>query len=366
MDGDSRIGRVAPAHSAALATGDTAPDRVPELRFSTADIPARLQFDAWRERLSAWVEVLPVGEPERGFRVEQRTWQLGPLALSWAAGEENARSRRDLARMRRDQLDHWVLTFMRCGEYRSHLGEESVVINRHKLALWGMQMPSHSERGKAEWLTIFVARDALPEIAPAFDALLGRTLDTALGDLLRAYLDALARQLPQMTAAEAPRAAEATLAVLRAAISGSAENCEGARPQFEAAVRNRAMALVRRNLGSARLDPARLCRMAGISRSGLYRIFESDGGVARAIQRERLRAIRRALADPAERRGIACIAEELGMPDPSSFSRAFRQEFGLTPREFRAEALAMGGVILPGGAVQGQSQHLGEMFRQLR
>ncbi|WP_165943296.1 helix-turn-helix domain-containing protein [Roseicella aquatilis] len=348
------------------AAGATAPARLPELRFSTSDLPAPRQFEAWRERLSAWMEVLPVDDPRTGFVAEQRSWHLGPLAVTWSSSRNGSLNRREAARARRDQLDHWVITFMRQGEFRCRLGDDSVTLDQHNLALYGMQHSNHADRGAAEWLMVFVARDALPEIAPSFDALLGRTLDTALGGLLRGYLDGLTRQLPRMTRAEAPRATEATLAVLRAAVTGSAEHCAAARPQLQTVMRSRVTALIRQNIGSARLDPTRLCRMAGVSRSQLYRIFEPEGGVAHAIQRERLRAIRRALADPAERRSIGRIAEGCGMPDPSSFSRAFRQEFGMTPGEFRDVARSAGGSVLPDSLISGQPRPLDAMFRHLR
>lgn len=353
------------AETPACAGRAEPPAGLPDLRFSTASLPAPQQFEAWRDRLSAWMEVLPTQDRAGGFRAEHRTWQLGPIAVTWSSGE-GLINRRDLARARRDQLDHWVIVLMRHGEFLYHSDSGSLVVDRRNLVLYGMQMPNLSERSEAEWIMAFVARDALPDIAPSFDALLGRTLDTAMGGLLRGYLDGLTEQLPRMSQAEAPRAAEATLAMIRATVTGSADHCEAARPQVQAAIRSRVMGLIRANLGSARLDPVRLARMAGMSRSQLYRAFEPEGGVARAIQRERLRAIRRALADPAERRGIARIAEELGMPDASSFSRIFRQDFGMSPREFREHALAVGGTAPPVPAPPGEARHIGEVFRHLR
>ena len=131
-------------------------------------------------------------------------------------------------------------------------------------------------------------------------------------------------------------------------------------------LRSRVLALIRSQLGSVRLDPARLCQMAGMSRSQLYRLFEPDGGVARTIQRERLRAIRRILADPTDRRSLARIAEDLGMPDPSGFSRAFRQEFGMTPTEFREEVLTAGGALPLGAGLPRQARDLSDVLRRLR
>jgi AraC-like DNA-binding protein len=97
----------------------------------------------------------------------------------------------------------------------------------------------------------------------------------------------------------------------------------------------RLRALIRANLGSAMFGPARLCRLAGISRSQLYRLFEVHGGVALCIQRERLAAAHRALSNPSDLRSISDIAESVGLFDPSSFSRMFRRSFGVSPRDLR-------------------------------
>jgi AraC-like DNA-binding protein len=77
-----------------------------------------------------------------------------------------------------------------------------------------------------------------------------------------------------------------------------------------------------------------------MSRSNLYRLFENTGGVARYIQRERLVEAHAVLSDPATAKSISAIAEDLCFADASSFSRAFKREFGLSPGEVRAAAVA--------------------------
>ena len=78
-----------------------------------------------------------------------------------------------------------------------------------------------------------------------------------------------------------------------------------------------------------------LCRELGISRSGIYRLLEAEGGVARYIQRLRLSESFAQLNDPYNRKPIAVIADELGLIDSSSFSRAFRRQFGISPTDAR-------------------------------
>ena len=96
-------------------------------------------------------------------------------------------------------------------------------------------------------------------------------------------------------------------------------------------------------------------------------MFEPSGGVARHIQAERLREAHRALADPDNQRDIHAVAEDLGFYDASTFSRTFRREYGCTPSEVRATALAGTGDIPPIRAdVRPPMDSLTEVLRILR
>src|SRR5262249_51170805 len=64
------------------------------------------------------------------------------------------------------------------------------------------------------------------------------------------------------------------------------------------------------------------------------------GGVARYIQRQRLLEARAVLSDPRTTQSISAIAENLCFVDASSFSRAFKREFGYSPSQVRSAALA--------------------------
>ena len=81
-----------------------------------------------------------------------------------------------------------------------------------------------------------------------------------------------------------------------------------------------------------------LCRELGMSRSTLYRLLELEGGVAHYIRRLRLSVCLAQLSNPSNTKPIAMIAEELGLTDPSSFSRAFRRQFGISPSDVREAA----------------------------
>ena len=71
----------------------------------------------------------------------------------------------------------------------------------------------------------------------------------------------------------------------------------------------------------------------------LYRLLEGEGGVARYIQRRRLSESFAILCDTSNNFSIASIAETLCFADASNFSRAFRREFGMSPRDVRTASL---------------------------
>ena len=172
------------------------------------------------------------------------------------------------------------------------------------------------------------------------DAACGSTLNTPLGHLLGDYMIALEQRLPEVTEADGPRLSNAVGAMVAAAVAPSAERVAVANQQIDLGCKERVRQVVRRHLRTPTFGPTILCRLVGMSRSHLYRLFEDIGGVARYIQRERLREAHAVLGDPATTQSISVIAEDLCFADASSFSRAFKREFGHSPGEVRSAALA--------------------------
>lgn len=306
------------------------------LVFDTAALAERDRVEAWHARHAFWMDVTPREGP---FHARSELWSLGPLLLSWNRASA-ARNIRGPARVRGDQLDHVTLIQWRSGTMQGRLGRADFTGRRLAPSVFGLHLPLEADRSEAEWLMAFLPRDWVADAAPGLDARMGQVLDTPMGRLLGSHLDQMARELPHLAPADLLSASEATRLLLRAAARPSNDAMAEARPVIEATQRSRLRQLIRRELASARLSPARLAQLSGISRSRLYRLFEGEGGVARVILAERLRAVRRILADPQDHRPIARIAEAAGLPDPSAFGRAFRRDTGLSPGAFRAAVQA--------------------------
>lgn len=333
--------------------------------FSTEGLPPDRQFAAWRDQCASLVEMIAPLTAGPGFAAAHQVWDLGGMALSRVRAPA-ATWRRTAAQIRRDSIDHWVIGISRGGEQVLRSATACGTVPAGIPYAFSLNEPVEARRDDMDWIALFVSRDLFPERAPAIDAALHAPLDGPLGRLLGTHIEQLARQLPRMTDTELPHAAAATRAMIGACLSGATAPLHDAAQQVERTRLARIKAIIRRNIASPSLGPRRLCLLGEVSRSQLYRLFTPLGGVARYIQSERLRQAERAIADPADRRDIARIAEGLGFYDASSFSRAFRREFGLTPRDLRAVAQAgLGGAPVPRTATAGAAPAFTEILRRM-
>lgn len=96
-----------------------------------------------------------------------------------------------------------------------------------------------------------------------------------------------------------------------------------------------------RHLTNAELDCAAVAAALKLSPRYINQLLEAEGtSLSRYIWRQRLDRAASDLRNPAwSRRSISVIAMSHGFNDLSHFSKAFRQAFGTSPRDYRAAAL---------------------------
>lgn len=96
------------------------------------------------------------------------------------------------------------------------------------------------------------------------------------------------------------------------------------------------------NLGVPDLSIEMVARATGMSRASLHRLFRDQPcTLMRWVQQERLTACRRLIEAPGRpTRTLTEIALSQGFKSPAHFSAAFRECYGLTPRDYRATIAA--------------------------
>jgi transcriptional regulator GlxA family with amidase domain len=118
---------------------------------------------------------------------------------------------------------------------------------------------------------------------------------------------------------------------------GSPETRAALRFGFLKAARN----VLAQNLHRPGLSPLAVATELGISVRQLHLLFEPTGrSLARTLMAMRLTEARRVMLGVMSTRPIADVAYACGFDSMATFYRVFRQTYGMTPSEVRAEKIA--------------------------
>ncbi|WP_311030269.1 helix-turn-helix transcriptional regulator [Mesorhizobium koreense] len=337
-------------------------DKLPcSIDFSTLEFPARDQFDVFREAHRDAADGQLISSRSPSFPARQVVWDLNTMIFTYIKYPGASVTHR-WRHLKRPKVDHWYLMlpfqFIHSGK-RDERPAASPSL--HCLA-----KPFEFETSAEGYVVLFVPRDTLG-LTPVLDQMANAQFDGGIGSILADYLLLLNRSLSELRITELPTVVEATRSLLAACMAPSMERLVNARNPIDMTLLERARVLIGRRLLDRDLSPESICRDLRVSRSRLYRLFEPTGGIYSYIRRQRMLQARDALSDNTDMRPVGQIAEHWGFVDPSAFSRSFKHEFGMSPKEARMMGWDGNGHVLPKEPSKQhfEGQSLGEMLRTL-
>ncbi|QKV91515.1 helix-turn-helix domain-containing protein [Streptomyces sp. NA02950] len=248
--------------------------------------------------------------------------------------------------IRRSDPEIYHLSAPLRGAMRITQGNGSLVVRTGELVLVSSSHPYeghlHTRQDLVAAAEIMIPRALLP--LPAH--LVHRTTAVRLpgregiGALLLPFLTRLSRDTVHYGPLEAQRLGSVALDLAGALIAHHFDAPLPPEPH-QRALTVRVQGFIHRHLGDPRLTPERIAAAHHISARSLHRLFQGQGlTVSAFIRRQRLERARRDLADPRlGDRPIHAIAARCGFPRPADFTRAFRAEYGIPPRDYRRTAL---------------------------
>lgn len=311
-------------------------------------------------------DVIPL-TAEDDFNVSSATIMTGNALLvdSLATALEYDRTSAHVAR---GGLDHYHVTLCLQGEMRFSSGRRELTLRAGDICLIDMAQPNRTVLTSAgddrtRLMALILQRGVLaPRLAHPDSA----TATFLPGSHHHARLLAdhfAALWQPAVPEAGDQAATIEAMADIVAAAAGGAADAEG---HVERAERHLYLAMIKRhiaaNLETDSLAADDLCRRFHISRASLYRLFEVDGGLARYVQEQRLNRALTLLISPASRgKRLIDLAVDLQFSSDSTFVRAFRRQFGLTPGEIRELSEAW---LRETGAVPGPDDLLHQLARR--
>ncbi len=295
--------------------------------------------DEWQDVVSRCFIPINFDSFEPGFTARMDHLELDDsISISCVAtdGHTVDRSERLAARSEVDDL-HLSLQVASRGTVRQ--GRRMVSVRPGSASMYATDSPyylDYSEPGQQQ-LIVQVSQSALDVPSQAIKGGLGQ-LSLPANDATRVFftyaLD-LHRHGPQPQIPEAKEAAEVAKDLAATMIRASAEGTR-VLPRTRGGLLRAIQDFVSVNLPHVRVDD--IAAEFFLSRRTVYHVFEDVGMTPSDYLRSRRLALAAArLADPELADvPIAEIAASAGFDDATTFTRAFRRQHGVTPREWRA------------------------------
>jgi len=312
-------------------------------QISTASCAPRDRSRHWHETIAATYFPLDLrfAEADR-FAGELRLWDLGDVSLSRLASEP-LEYRRMPNHFRGERDEHYLVTlpvrsevlFSQCGKdvrccpgglilERSH---EPYVFSHDQAAdLWVVKVSAAALGGRIRQPDRFCSLQ--------FDATQGG------GGLFADMLELIPRRVENQSEQLRTTIGRQLVELLVLALQEDERTLTAGGTAVRAAHLSRIEACVRRRIGDSSLDSETIARACRISVRYLHELFrDADTTLGGWIRDQRLEACREALGDPFGNETIAEIGYKWGFSGQAQFSRAFRAQFGVPPRDYREQAL---------------------------
>lgn len=302
---------------------------------SAAYEEAHEAFAHYRDLYARGTDVERTSAP---FFARSRSWRLERTLLF--AREYGGVCHRRRERVADDGFDHFVMHHVVSGELIGGPYGQAVPVKPGETLLLDTREPMESGSRSVKLITVSVARDSVRAAAGDLDNLHGRRIHAKEGALLGALLRALVEQVPHLPSGAHAAITRTLIDLLSVALNPAGM---GARSEFyrlEHVRRETVRRLIESNLDTPDFSVQDIVTVTGISRAGLYRLFEDRGGVARFIQLCRLQQLRDRLDNRAfDHLPLAELAPALGFASESHAGRLFKQAFGIAPGAYRAASI---------------------------
>ncbi|WP_233290011.1 helix-turn-helix domain-containing protein [Kitasatospora sp. MBT66] len=317
--------------------------------MSNAGVPAADRFEWFTDMVARDVVPVAVSSPQAAdFKAEAAFLSLGPVEVS-VHTHPALHSRRPAALTRRSDPEQYQLALVD-GEnpmWISQRGSESGPVGG-ELVLWDTSRPfeagTRDEQGTSRCLVLHIPRKELLINPDKADRLLARRIPAqrGTGAILVRFLTSLGEHAAECGPEELGRlgAIARDLAAVCLAEHADAGREVDAGAQARALL-ERVKVFIEHNLDDPDLAPGTIAERHHISVRSLHLLFQhEEESVSRLIRRRRLERCRADLARPElAHHSVRDLAARWGFANPSAFGRAFREAYGLTPREHRRQSV---------------------------
>lgn len=187
-------------------------------------------------------------------------------------------------------------------------------------------------------ITLNVAQAALGLEPAAISRMYGQTftLSPFQGELLRANIGLLTGSTDGLLAGSGLLGLDRYLGSLAALLLRTTTRPSRSDEELMDSIRSRSDSIIYEQATDPMLTPASVAAQLNVSLRQLYRAFDGSEPPAARIRRRRLEHAAELLTTRPANAHVEAVAAESGFASAEYFSRAFRREFGVSPRAYRS------------------------------
>ena len=305
--------------------------------------PAREQFGYWREVIcEAFVPLAPAPlRPVEGFRSRVETRPYDRIVRARIASQPQ-RTSHGIREVARTDGAFVFVNLQIAGTCAAEQGGRRSLVRPGQFTVVDTTEPYHFEfDGPWRMVSYRLPHDIL---GGCLEAVRRQTADCWPNEGAGAVVAAVMSSMWRLDGSARAAVTSDVEHALVAALSAATAERGGVGVDRRSALRAEVQRQVEQRLSDPALDVGSLSRRLGVSPRTLHAAVSAGGETfAAMVRRRRLERAATLLADSGSRATITEVAASVGFDGPSSFSRAFRREFGRSPTEARRAAVAQRG-----------------------
>ena len=307
--------------------------------WSTDTVGTSERFSFWHEAVCEAVLNVSTEAPSDGFQAKISSQSVDGLRFACfaASGHEIVRNKSHIAK---SSDEHYLVSLQHRGQSQISQADAAFLLDAGEIAILDGQRPFRvAFPTQVERVLAVISRKSLDTRAPWLRKAPVRKImsGSPYAELARQHLLQLARCEVGLGVSEASLLTENLCNLLALATARDPEAQER-QPHIQL---EEVLAFCRRHLSDPDLSPQMIAAHCRISVRTVRLRFERIGQTFdRWLVDNRLEAYRRDLRDPCQAASsVSEIAYRWGFRDLSHFNKSFRAKFGMTPREWRADAV---------------------------
>lgn len=314
-------------------------------RMATGEVPESQRFEYWLDMICSIYVQLECDRPqEKNLFGEIEFSRIGSLDLTELRANV-PRVRRTSLHASRSGEDYCLVQLQQVGRGVVCQDGRIAVVNPGDFVVYDCTRPYELlfEDEEHHVLVLRLPRTHLEQHVTGLEELTATTVagDGAAGHLLLSMVSTLRNESDRLHPASAQGVSDAITQMIAAGLR-SLPHANARRPSnLQSYHIARIKAFVKERLRDPNLSVASVAQAAKLSPDHLARLFRGEPlSLSRLIWQWRLEACRRDLADPRlAQRAVSDIAFSWGFNEAAHFSRSFKEQYGVSPREWRQQSM---------------------------